>query len=140
VINEAAFIFVSSFPSFSLSDVLCDPIDIIRGKGAPFETMTGHAAPSSDGLLAEGIWGFSSAVRQIPGDLCTAHRIISLSPLSLATDVTDATLGESGFWLGTRTRASGTATLASCFFGRSPCLNGQQVLFFYFLSYWTLED
>ena len=33
-----------------------------------------------------GFLGFSSAVRQMPGDLCTAPRIISLSPLSLATD------------------------------------------------------
>ena len=31
----------------------------------------------------------------MPGDLCTAPRIISLSLLSLATDVTDATLGAS---------------------------------------------
>ena len=45
-----------------------------------------------------GFLGFSSAVRQMPGDLCTAPRIISLSPLSLATDVTDATLGASGLW------------------------------------------
>ena len=37
------------------------------------------------------------------GDLGTAPRIISLSPLSLATDVIDATLGASGLWLGTRT-------------------------------------
>ena len=48
----------------------------------------------------------------MPGDLYTAPRIISLSPLSLATDVTDATLGASGLWLGTRTGANGTATLA----------------------------
>ena len=58
-----------------------------------------------------GFLGFSSAVRQMPGDLCTASRIISLSSLSLATDVSDATLGESGLWLGTRTGAGGTATL-----------------------------
>ena len=63
--------------------------------------------PSSCGFL-----GFSSAVRQMPGDLCTAARIILLSPLSLATDVTDATLGASGLWLRTRTGAGGTATLA----------------------------
>ena len=44
----------------------------------------------------------------------------SLSPLSLATDVTDATLGASGVWLGTRTGAGGTATLTESFFGRSP--------------------
>ena len=46
-----------------------------------------------------------------PGDLCTAPRIISLSSLSLTTDVTDATLGASGLWLGTRTEAGGTVTL-----------------------------
>ena len=49
--------------------------------------------------------GFSSAVIQMPGNLCTAPRIISL-----ATDVTNATLGASGLWLGTRTGAGGTAT------------------------------
>ena len=42
--------------------------------------------------------------------------IISLLSLSLATDVTDVTLGASGLWLGTRTGASGTATLAKRFF------------------------
>jgi hypothetical protein len=41
-----------------------------------------------------GIPGFSSAVRQIPGDLCTALGIIPLSPLPLATDVTDVTRGK----------------------------------------------
>ena len=35
-----------------------------------------------------------------------------ISPLSLATDVTDATLGASGLWIGTRTGAGGTATQA----------------------------
>ena len=63
-------------------------------------------------------WGFlrfSSAVRQMP-DLCTAPSIISLSPLSLATDVTDATLGASDLWLGNRTKAGGTATLAKTSF------------------------
>ena len=48
--------------------------------------------------------------------LCTAPRIISLSPLSLATDVTDATLGASGLWLGTRTGTGDTATLTKSFF------------------------
>ena len=52
----------------------------------------------------------------MPGDLCTAPRIISLSPLSLATDVTDATLGASDLWLGTRTGAGSTATLTESFF------------------------
>ena len=69
---------------------------------------------------------FSSAVRQMPRDLCTTPRIISLSPFSLATDVTDATLGASGSWLGTRTGAGGTATLGWSFFGRSPWLHGEQ--------------
>ena len=40
-----------------------------------------------------GFLGFFSAVRQMSGDLYTAPSIISLSSLSLATDVTDATLG-----------------------------------------------
>ena len=74
--------------------------------------MTGRTATSSDDLLAEVFRGFFSALRQIPGDLCTAHGIISLSPLSLATDVTDVTLGASVLWPGTRTGASGKATLA----------------------------
>ena len=69
-------------------------------------------------------WGFprlSSAVREMPGDLCTANRgVISLSPLSLASDVTEMTLGASGLWLGTRTGAGGTATLAWCFFWPQP--------------------
>ena len=51
----------------------------------------------------------------MPEDLCTAPRIISLSPLSLptdVTDVTDATLEESGLGLGTRTGVGDTVTLA----------------------------
>ena len=71
--------------------------------------------------------GFSLAVRQMLEDLCTAPRIILLSPLSLVTDVTDATLGASGLWLGTRTGAGGTATLTeSFFFDCSPWLHEQQ--------------
>ena len=42
--------------------------------------------------------------------------ILELSPLSLATDVTDATLGASGFRLGTRTGADGAATLTESIF------------------------
>ena len=63
-------------------------------------------------LSLRGFLEFSSAVRQMPGDLCTAPRIISLSPLSIATDVTDTTLGASGLWLGTRTGGGGTIPLA----------------------------
>ena len=55
--------------------------------------MTGRTAPSSEGLLAEVSRGFA------------------LSPLSLAIDVSEVTLGASGIWLGTRTGAGGTATL-----------------------------
>ena len=62
----------------------------------------------------------------MPGDLCTTHRIISLSPLSLATDVTDVTL----LWLGTGTGAGGTATPTEGFFGRNPWLHGQQETLF----------
>ena len=62
-----------------------------------------------------GFPGFSSAVRQIPGDLCTVPGTISLSPLSLATDVTDVTLEAIFLWLGTRIGAGGTATLAKSF-------------------------
>ena len=49
------------------------------------------------------------------GHLYTAPGIISLSPLSLAidvTDVTDVALGTTGFWLATRSGAGGTDTLA----------------------------
>ena len=42
--------------------------------------------------------------------------------------MTDATLGASGLWLGTRIGAGGTATLTESFFGRSPWLHGQQVM------------
>ena len=48
----------------------------------------------------------------MPGDLCTAPGIISLSPLSLGTDEIDAILGASEFELGTRTGVGGTATQA----------------------------
>ena len=89
--------------------MLCDLTDLIWRKGTPFEAMTGHTAPSSDSLLAEVFWEFSSAVRQIPGDLCTAPGIISCTPLSLVTDVT---LGANCLWVGTRTGAGGTTTLA----------------------------
>ena len=71
-------------------------------------------------------WDFlrvSSAVRQMPGDLCAAPRIISLSHLSLATDVTDVTdviFGTSGLWPRTRTEAGGTATLTKSFFWPQP--------------------
>ena len=67
--------------------------------------------------------GFSSTVRQMPGDLCTAPRIIALSHLSLATDVSDATFGASGLWLGTRTGAGGTATLIQSFFSPQPMVS-----------------
>ena len=61
----------------------------------------------------------------MPGDLCTAPRIISLSPLSLATDVA---LWASDPWLGTLAGAGGTATLTESFFGRSQWLREQQYI------------
>jgi hypothetical protein len=70
--------------------LLYDPTDLIWRKGTPFEAMTVRTAPSS------GFPEFCSAVRQMPGDMCKPPRIISLSPLSLVTDVTDATFGASG--------------------------------------------
>ena len=87
--------------------------------------MTDRTAPSSDGLRSQGSPEFSSALRQMPEDLCTVPGIIPLSPLSLATDVTDATLGASVLWLGILTRAVGTATLAKSIFGGSPNLRGR---------------
>ena len=62
----------------------------------------------------------------MPKDLCAAPGIISLSPFSLATDVTDIALGAVGLWLGIRTGAGGTVTLTESFYGRSPWLYGQQ--------------
>jgi hypothetical protein len=58
-------------------------------------------------------WGFSgffSALWPFPGDLCTALGIISLSPLSLASDWRDTR----GKWplAGTRIGAGGSAALA----------------------------
>ena len=74
--------------------MLCDPTDLICKKGTPFEAMTVHTAPSSDGLLVEfsGVFlGCKANARKSVHSL----GIISLSSLSLATDVTDATLGAS---------------------------------------------
>jgi hypothetical protein len=42
----------------------------------------------------------------MPGDMCTTLGIISFLPLTLAIDLI---LGASGFWLGSRTGAGGTA-------------------------------
>ena len=72
--------------------------------------MTGRTAPSSDDLLAE-VFGVFPGYKA-NADLCTAPGTISLTFLSLATDVADVTLGASGLWLGIRTEADGTATLA----------------------------
>ena len=50
---------ISFFPSTYLPDVLCDPSDLIWRKGIPFESMTDRTAPSSDGLLADVLRGFT---------------------------------------------------------------------------------
>ena len=49
---------LSFFPSSFLSDVLCDPTDLIWREGTPFETMSDHTA-LPDGLLDEVFRGFS---------------------------------------------------------------------------------
>ena len=56
--TESTYLIPSLFSPFSLSDVLCDPTDLIWRKGTSFEAMIGRTAPSSDGLLAEVFWGF----------------------------------------------------------------------------------
>ena len=58
LLNQPNYPVLSLIPSFSLSDVLCDPTDLIWRKGTPFKGMTGRKAPTSDGLLAEVFWGF----------------------------------------------------------------------------------
>ena len=82
---------VFPFPSLSLPDVLCDPTDLILRKGTPSEAMTGRTASSPDGLLARVFPSSKTNVRisvHSPQD----HSII---PLSLVTDMSDATLGAS---------------------------------------------
>ena len=49
------------------------------------------------------------------------------APSSLVADVTDAALGATGLWLGTRTGADGKISLIKSFFARSPWPHGQQV-------------
>ena len=51
----------------------------------------------------------------MPGNLCTALRIILLSPYHLTIDLTDVTFGVSDHWLGTRTGAGGIAKLPYSF-------------------------
>ena len=48
--------FLISF--LSLSDVLCDPTDLIWRKEIPFEAMTVCTSSSLDGFLPEVFWGF----------------------------------------------------------------------------------
>ena len=43
------------------------------------------------------------------GDMCPAPGIISLTPLSLVTNMTDMALGASGLWLENQTGTAGTA-------------------------------
>ena len=85
--------------------------------------MNSRTASSSDVAELRFSGGFLSCKAN------AAPRIISLSPLSLATDVTDATLG-ADLWLGTRTGAGDTATPTESFIGRSPWLHEQQVAHF----------
>ena len=52
----------------------------------------------------------------MPGDLYTAPKDHFTITLIISDRRTDATLGASGLWLGTRTGAGGTATLTKFFF------------------------
>ena len=65
--------------------------------GTPFEAMTGHAV-SIHGLLAEVFLSCKASPRY---HLITSYHYPK-----------DVTFGAIGHWLGTRTGASGTATLA----------------------------
>ena len=123
--REGRFLsFHSFFPSFLLP--FCRAVRTYRHRFEWRDPIWGDDWSHSLFIKRSPSWGFlgfSSVVRQMPGDLCTAPRIISLSPLSLATNVTDATLEASDLWLGTRTGADGTATRAWSFFGRSLWLH-----------------
>ena len=82
--------------------MLCYLTDLIWREGTPFETMTGRTA-FVDGLLAEVFQGFFPS--------CKVNDKISVrSPwyhvIITQTDVTNMTLGTSGFWLGTRTKTA----------------------------------
>ena len=114
--------------SFQISPflMLCDPADLIWRKGTPFEAMTDRTAPSSDGLLARFTGVFLGCKTNARRSM-HSPRIISLSPLSLATNVNGATLRASDLWLGPQTGAGGTTTLSESFFDHSPWLHGQQV-------------
>ena len=83
---------LSLFPSFCLPDVLYDPTDLIWRTRTPFEVMSDHTAPSSNGLLAEVVLSHKANARRSmhsPWD----HFIISL--------IIDLILRVSGLWLGT---------------------------------------
>ena len=125
---------LSLFPSFSLPDLT----ELIWREGTPIWGDNWSHSPFIRRSPSWGFLGFSSAVRQMPGYLCTAPRIISLSPLSLETDVTDATLGASGLWLGNRTGGAGTGTLAWRFFGRSLWLHERQKKRHYNRGQWAI--
>ena len=88
---EIIFLILSLFPSSSLPDVLCDLTDLIWRKGTPFETMTGRTTPLSYGLLPEVFRGFPQPQGKYHEIRAQPPGIISLSHLSLATDVTDTT-------------------------------------------------
>ena len=108
---------LSSFLSFSIPNVLCDPTDLIWRYGTPFETMNGCTA-FVDGLLADVFRDFP----QLKGkclEIC-AQPPVSYHPYLQPIDVTDLKLGTSSLWLRTRT---GAATLAYGFFGRSLWLH-----------------
>ena len=101
---------ISFFPSFSIPDVLqsyqphLEVRDPIWGDGCSHSLHWWSPSWSFP--------GFSSAVRQMPGDLCIAPGITSLLPLSLTIRCDWRDTRGSRFWLGMRTGAAGNTTLA----------------------------
>ena len=73
--------------------------------------MIGHTA-FINGLLAEVFKGFPQLYGKCQEICAQPPGSFHYYTLSIATDVTDATLGASDLLLGPRIRAGGTATLA----------------------------
>ena len=91
-------------------------------KRDPITAMTGFTAL----MIWSPCWGFSQPYDKCQ-EICVQPRDHFIIILTLATDVTDTTLGTSGIWLGIRTGAGGTATLAWSFFFCSPWFHEHQL-------------
>ena len=100
----------SLFPFFCLPDVLYVTIDVIWRQGNSFVTMTDRRAIIG-GLLVEVFQGFRQSKGKCQGICTQPPASFHYHPYYQPIDMTDVTLGKCGLWLGTRTGASGTATL-----------------------------